>query len=92
MLVSSPAAAGSGVDSRVVVGAAVCWQGQLLWGSVPLQDLQSLTLLAGRVLGPAAAAGMAGKVQSKVSTCADDFLAWFVNLRGVVVARGREYG
>ncbi|GAX77482.1 hypothetical protein CEUSTIGMA_g4926.t1 [Chlamydomonas eustigma] len=62
MLVSSPAA---GVDGRVVVGAAVCWQGHLLWGSLPLQDLQALTLLAGRALGPAvtAAAGMNGKGQ-----------------------------
>ena len=40
-------------DDRAVAGAVALWQGHLLWGNLPLRDLEAITLLAGRTLGPA---------------------------------------
>jgi hypothetical protein len=47
-----------------VAGAMACWQGHMLWGSLPLGDCEALALLACRVLGPASR-GL-GTARSKV--------------------------
>lgn len=54
LLPSSAADGDRNSEARVVVGAAAYWQGHLLWGSLALGDLEALTLLACRTLGPAA--------------------------------------
>ena len=36
-----------------VTGALVLWQGYLVWGNLPLRDMEALALLVARSLGPA---------------------------------------
>ena len=59
---------------RVVAGAVAFWKGHLLWGNLPLRELEALTLLAGRALGPALSMGRVGGIQSDISSKVRDCL------------------